>query len=170
MIFGQAFETPFDCYPTTKNYKTYNLDVILARLLKEQYNIDGTLTKLSEEHYDIDVLLASISNVQYNSDSLMEKESQTAYYMNGRIKSDIHLGFYVMDGAVALCNVRAKYRMSGRLVSANTRSWPTPKRLAFSAKQSLIVPSDVNADDIFDLADRRVVAAKKKNALKRYKR
>ena len=30
------------------------------------------------------------------------------------------------------------------------------KRRAFSAKQSLIVPPDVNADDRFDLADRRV--------------
>ena len=167
MIFGTPFETPFDCYPTTKNYKTYDLDVILARLLKEQYDIDSILSRLSEDHYDIDGILANDKEVNYYSDSLMEEESQTAYYMNGHIKSDIHLGFYVMDGAVAKCNVRANYRMGGMIAAANTRSWPTPKRRAFSARQSLIVPPDVNSDDRFDLADRRVaVAANKKNALK----
>ena len=84
-----------------------------------------------------------------------------------RIKSDIHLGFYVCDGAVMKCNVRANYRMGGMIAAANTRSWPTPKRRAFSARQSLIIPPDVNADDVFGLADRRVaVAANKKGTLK----
>jgi hypothetical protein len=71
-----------------------------------------------------------------------------------------------MDGAIAKCNVRAKYRMGGMI--SNVRYSPTtPQRTAFSAKQSLIIPEDINADDIFDLADRRVaVAAKKKSALK----
>ena len=120
------------------------------------YEADVLLQAKDTKTYSVDAIMEDVGRVLYEFDlRLAENDTQT-YKMAGHIKSDIHLGFYVCDGAVMKCNVRANYRMGGMIAAANTRSWPTPKRRAFSANQSLIVPSDVNADDFFDLADRRV--------------
>ena len=125
------------------------------------YESDALLQARDTQTYSIDAIMENVEKVIYEVDLLLAENDTQTYQMAGRIKSDIHLGFYVMDGAVMKCNVRANYRMSGRLVSANTRSWPTPKRGAFSARQSLIIPEDINADDRFDLANRRAAVASK---------
>ena len=170
MIFGEPFETPFDMPPATIQYKTYSLDAIMANVSTVPYESDVILQSRDTQTYSVDAIMESVGRVFYESDLRLAANDTQTYEMTGRIKSDIHLGFYVCDGAVALCNVRAKYRMGGMIAAANTRSWPTPKRGAFSARQSLIIPPDVNSDDRFDLAARRVaVEAKKQNALKQSK-
>jgi len=166
LIFGEPFETPFGLPPATIQYKTYSLDAIMALVPTILYEADALLQARDTKTYSVDAIMEDVGRVLYESDLLLAANNTQTYQMAGRVKSDIHLGFYVCDGAVALCNVRAKYRMGGLLVSANTRSWNTPKRRAFSAKQSLIVPDDINADDRFNLANRVAVEAKKKSALK----
>lgn|GEM_PF-4842748 len=169
MIFGEPFETPFDMPPATIQYKTYSLDAIMANVSTVPYESDVILQARDTKTYSIDAIMEDVGRVLYESDLLLAGNNTQTYQMAGRIKSDIHLGFYVMDGAVALCNVRANYRMGGTI--SNTRYSPTtPQRTAFSARQSLIIPEDINADDFFDLANRRVaVEAKKQNALKQSK-
>jgi hypothetical protein len=166
MIFGEPFETPFDMPPATIQYKTYSLDAIMANVSTVPYESDVILQSRDTQTYSVDAIMEDLGRVLYESDLLLAENDTQTYQMAGRIKSDLHLSFYVMDGAVAKCNVRANYRMGGMI--SNARYSPTtPQRTAFSARQSLIFPEDVNADDRFDLTDRRVsVAANKKNALK----
>ena len=134
------------------------------------YEADVLLQARDTKTYSIDAIMEDVGRVLYESDLLLAENDTQTYQMAGRIKSDLHLSFYVMDGAVAKCNVRANYRMGGMI--SNARYSPTtPQRTAFSDRQSLIIPEDINADDFFDLANRRVaVAAKKQNALKQSER
>ena len=143
----------------------------MANVPTVPYESDVILQSRDTQTYSVDAIMEDLGRVLYESDLLLAENDTQTYQMAGRIKSDLHLSFYVMDGAVAKCNVRANYRMGGMIAAANTRSWPTPKRGAFSARQSLIIPEDINADDFFDLADRRVaVAANKKSTLKQSER
>jgi hypothetical protein len=73
--------------------------------------------------------------------------------MSGRIKIDIHEWFYVADAALMKCNVRSTYRMGG-LIGYGRFADPVLVG-PFVARQSLIVPDDINADDRFELARRR---------------
>lgn len=61
----------------------------------------------------------------------------------------IHESFYWLAGAVAKTNVRSNYRMGG-LIGWN-RFADHIYEGSFSAKQSLVMPEDVNADDRFGL-------------------
>ena len=169
MIFGEPFETPFDLPPATIQYKTYSLDAIMANVLTVPYESDAFLQAKDTKTYSVDAIMESAEKVIYESDLLLAANNTQTYQMAGRIKSDLHLSFYVMDGAVAKCNVRAKYRMGG-LISNARYCLNKTQQTAFSARQSLIFPEDINADDFFDLADRRVaVAANKKSTLKQSK-
>jgi hypothetical protein len=165
LIFGEPFETPFDLPPATIQYKTYSLDAIMALVPTILYEADALLLSRDTKTYSVDAIMEDVGRVLYESDLLLAANNTQTYQMAGRIKSDIHLGFYVMDSAVMKCNVRANYRIGGMI--SNARYSPTmPQRIAFSARQSLIVPPDVNSDDRFDLANRVAVSANKKSALK----
>lgn len=65
------------------------------------------------------------------------------------LSDHVHQFFYWMAGAIQKCNVRASYRMGG-LIGWNRFADPIYSG-AFSAKQSLIIPEDINADDRFGL-------------------
>jgi len=169
LIFGEPFETPFDLPPATIQYKTYSLDAIMALVPTILYEADALLQARDTKTYSVDAIMEDVGRVLYESDLLLAANNTQTYQMAGRIKSDLRRSFYVMDGAVMKCNVRANYRMSGTI--SNARYSPTKfQRTAFSARQSLIIPEDINADDRFGLADRRVAAeANKKSTLKQSK-
>ena len=170
MIFGEPFETAFDLPPATIQCKTYSLDAIIANVPTMPYESDVILQARDTKTYSVDAIMADARRILYESDLLLASNNTWTYQMSGNIKSDIHEHFYVVDGAVMKCNVRASYRMGG-MISTSKYVPRTVTKRPFSARQSLIVPEDINADDRFDLANRRiVVAANKKNALKKSKR
>ena len=125
--------------PVTIQYKTYALDVILANLPMVPYEADGLLAENLIENY--------------HADALAEAQVMETYRMAGRIKSYIHESFYVADAALMKCNVRSTYRMGG-LIGYGRFADPVLVG-PFVARQSLIVPEDINADDRYRLARRR---------------
>lgn len=150
MIFGTPFETPFDMPPATTQYKTYSLDAIMANVLTVPYKADALLQARCTKTYSIDAIMESVRRVLYESDLLLAGNGTQIYQMSGRIKSDIHEFFYVMDAALMRCNVRASYRMGGLI--SNQRFTTARPVGSFVAAQSLIEPDDINADDRFGLA------------------
>ena len=154
MIFGEPFETAFDMPPATIQYKTYSLDAIMALMPKVPYCADSRLEANPVHTHFADGIIELGKVESYDADALTEARLLETYRMSGRIKSDIHEYFYVVDGAVMKCNVLASYRMGGTISDVKC-SPTTSQRAAFSAKQSLIIPEDINADDRFRYARRR---------------
>lgn len=150
MIFGQPFETAFDQKPVT--IKTYSLDAIMADLPTVPYQADALAEGLDIAGYDADGMIALAVVESYAADALTETQGQVTYRMAGCIKSDIHEYFYVADAALMKCNVRATYRMGG-LIGYGRFADPIYSG-SFTAKQSIIIPPDVNADDRFALERR----------------
>lgn len=169
MIFGvSTFGTPFDLPPATTEYKTYSFDAIMAMVPEVPYAADALAEASCITEYGADARLEAnpvhthradgIIELgileSYEADALAEASLLKTYSMSGRIKIDIHEFFYVADAALMKCNVRASYRMGGTI--SDVKYSPTaPQQTAFSAKQSLIVPEDINADDRFKYARRR---------------
>jgi len=170
MIFGDPFETAFDLPPATIQYKTYSLDAIMALVPKVPYKADARLEANPVHAHCADGIIELGIVESYQADALAEARLLETYRMSGSIRSNIHEYFYVVDGAVMKCNVRAYYRMGG--IISNSKYVPrTVTKRPFSARQSLIVPEDINSDDRFDLLDRRIaVASNKQKALKQSKR
>lgn len=151
MIFGQPFETAFDQKPVT--VKTYTLDAIMALVPTVPYGADALLEANTVHTYQDDGIIELGVVESYAADALAEAQVHETYRMAGRIKIDIYEYFYVADAALMKTNVRAGYRMGGMI--SNTRySPPEKKQPAYTAKQSLIQPEDIRADDRFRFARR----------------